>query len=176
MDIKRIDIKKVKKISYWLIFGFLFTVLIFVLIPLLPIENNYSLKMVLSGSMSPAIKTGSIVAVKPALSYKIGDVITFKTGKTERDIVTHRIINQTEQGFIVQGDANNVADIRPVEERQIIGKVILTIPYAAYVINAVRSKIGLVLLIVIPALLIIGDEVRKIFQEAQKIQQKKTEV
>ena len=70
MDIKRIDIKKVKKISYWLIFGFLFTVLIFVLIPLLPIENNYSLKMVLSGSMSPAIKTGSIVAVKPALSYK----------------------------------------------------------------------------------------------------------
>jgi signal peptidase len=176
MDFQKIDIKKIKKIFYWLIFGFLFTVLIFVLIPLLPIENNYSLKMVLSGSMSPAISTGSIVAVRPASSYKIGDVITFKTGKTERDIVTHRIIDQTEQGFIVKGDANNVADIKPVKEKVILGKVILTIPYVAYAVNAIHSKIGLILLILIPALLIAGDEVRKIFQEVQKMKQKKTEI
>ena len=175
MNFQKDDIKKIKKISYWLILGFLFTVLIFVLTPLLPIENNYSLKMVLSGSMSPAIKIGGIVAVKPESSYKIGDIITFKTGKTERDIVTHRIIGQAEQGFITQGDANNVADIKPVREEDILGKVVLTIPYAAYMVNAVRSKTGLILLIVIPALLIIGDEVRKIFQEAQKIQQKKNE-
>ncbi len=176
MDFQKADIKKIKKISYWLILGFLFAVLVFVLIPLLPIDNNYSLKMVLSGSMSPAIKTGSIVAVRPTLSYKTGDVITFKTGKTEREIVTHRIIDQTEQGFIVKGDANNVADVKPVKEEAILGKVVLTIPYAAYAVNAMRSKIGLILLIVIPALLIIGDEIRKIFQEAQKIQQKKNEV
>ncbi|MFH1990533.1 MAG: signal peptidase I [Patescibacteria group bacterium] len=182
MDFKKINIKKAKKISYWVILGFLLAVLIFILIPLLPIENNYSLKMVLSGSMSPAIKTGSVVAVKPAHStgsgqadYKIGDIITFKKGEGEKNILTHRIIGQTEQGFITQGDANNVADANLVKEEAILGKVVLTVPYAAYAANSARSKFGILLLILIPALLIIGGEARKIFQEVQKIQQKKRE-
>jgi len=182
MDFKKINIKKAKKISYWVILGLLLAVLIFVLFPLLPIDNNYSLKMVLSGSMGPAIKTGSIVAVKPAHSassgqadYKIGDVITFKKGQGEENILTHRIIGQTEQGFITQGDANNVADASPVKEEAILGKVVFAVPYAAYAANFARSKFGLILLILIPALLIIGGEARKIFQEVQKMQQKKRE-
>lgn len=175
MDFKKINIKKVKKISYWVALGFLLVVLVFVLIPLLPIDNNYSLKMVLSGSMSPAIKTGSIVAVKPASSYNIGDVITFKKGQGEENILTHRIIGQTEQGFITQGDANNVVDANPVRKEAILGKVVLTVPYAAYAANFARSKFGLILLILIPAFLIIGSEARKIFQEVQKMQQKKKE-
>ncbi len=176
MDFKKINIKKVKKISYWVTLGFLLVVLVFVLFPLLPIDNNYSLKMVLSGSMSPAIKTGSIVAIKPALSYSVGDVITFKKGQGEENILTHRIIGRTEQGFITQGDANNVVDANPVRKEAILGKVVLTIPYAAYAANFARSKFGLILLILIPAFLIIGSEARKIFQEVQKIQQKKREV
>jgi len=175
MDFKKINIKKAKKISCWIALGFLLVVLIFVLIPLLPIDNNYSLKMVLSGSMSPTIKTGSIVAVKPVSSYKIGDVITFKKGQGEKNILTHRIIGQTEQGFITQGDANNVADANPVKEEAILGKVVLTVPYAAYAANFARSKFGLIILILIPALLIIGGEARKIFQEVQKMRQKKAE-
>ena len=173
MDFKKINVKKVKKISYWIVLGFLLIVLIFVLFPLLPIDNNYSLKMVLSGSMSPTIKTGSIIAIKPALSYKIGDVITFKVGKREREIVTHRIISQTEQGFIVQGDANNAADINPVKEEQILGKVFLTVPCAGYIANFAHSKLGLVLLILVPALLIIGCEIKKIIKEISKIKNKK---
>ena len=175
MDFKKINIKKIKKISYWLIFGFLSVVLIFVLFPLLPIENNYSLKMVASGSMSPTIKTGAIVMVKPVSSYKVGDIITFKVGPGKRDIVTHRIIGRKGDGFITQGDANNVADVKPVKKEQILGKVIWSVPYAGYVANFARSKLGFMLLILIPALLIIGSEARKIFQEVQKMQQKKKE-
>jgi len=175
MDFKKINIKKAKKISYWVALGFLLVVLVFVLFPLLPIDNNYSLKMVLSGSMSPAIKTGSVVAVKPASSYSVGDVITFKKGQGEENILTHRIIGQTEQGFITQGDANNVADTNQVRKEAILGKVVLAVPYAAYVANFACSKFGLILLILIPALLIIGSEARKIFQEVQKMQQKKKE-
>jgi len=175
MDFKRIDIKKAKKISYWVALAFLLVVLVFVLMPLLPIDNNYSLKMVLSGSMSPTIKTGSIVVVKPVSSYNIGDVITFKKGQGEKNILTHRIIGQTEQGFITQGDANNVADANPVKKEQILGKVVFNIPFAGYIANFARSKFGFILLILIPALLIIGDEARKIFQEVQKMRQKKNE-
>jgi len=175
MGFKEINIKKLKKISYWVALGFLLVILVFVLIPLLPIENNYSLKMVTSGSMEPAIKTGSIVMVRPALDYKIGDIISFNLGKGERNLTTHRIVGEKEQGFITQGDANNVADMNPVKKEQVLGKVVLAVPYAAYAANFARSKFGLILLILIPALLIIGGEARKIFQEVQKIQKKKRE-
>jgi len=173
MDFKRINIKKTKKISYWLIFTFLLMVLIFVLIPLLPIENNYSLKMVLSGSMSPAIKTGSIIMVKPALNYQVGDVVTYQYGRRARDLTTHRIIEQQGNEFITKGDNNNAADINPIKKEQILGKVFLTIPYAGYVANFARSKFGLIMLILIPALLIIWSEVCKIFQEVKKVRGKK---
>lgn len=173
MNFKKINTKKVKKISYWLILGFLLAVLVFVLTPLLPIENNYSLKMVLSGSMSPAIKTGSIVAVKPTLSYNIGDVITFKKGQGEKNILTHRIIDQTEQGFITQGDANNVTDASLVKEEDVIGKVLFSIPYVGYAVDFAKKPLGFGLIIIVPAVIIIFDEARKIYEEVKKKKVKK---
>ena len=174
MDFKKINIKKVKKISSWLILGFLLVVLIFVLIPFLPIKNNYSLKMVTSGSMRPTIKTGAIVMIKPTLLYKVGDIITFKVGSGKRDIVTHRIISRKGDEFTTQGDANNIADTKPVKNEQIIGKVIFNIPYAGYAANSAHSKFGFILLILIPAILIIMEEIKNISSEKKKLSKNKT--
>jgi signal peptidase I len=160
---------RIRKIFSWSVFGFLLLVLIFFLFPLLPIENNYSLKMVLSGSMEPTIKTGGIVMVKPASEYQIGDVITYQYGHYSRNLTTHRIIGKTEEGFITQGDNNNAADLHPVEREQIKGKVLLTIPYVGYAANFARSKFGAILFIFIPALLIIVSESIKIFKEVKKM-------
>jgi len=173
MTNKRSGIRKIKKIVEFVTMGFLFAILIFVLIPLLPIQNNYSLKMVTSGSMSPAIKTGAIVMVKPVDSYKIKDIITFQVGSGKRDIVTHRIISRKGDEFITQGDANNVADIKPNKKENILGKVVFNIPYAGYITNVIGSKIGILILLLLPALFIIIGEGKKIFTEVKKIKKKK---
>ncbi len=172
MDFQKINYKKVKKFLSWTTIGSLFAVLIFVLLPLLPIENNYSLKMVLSGSMSPTIKTGAIVIIKPASGYQVGDMVTYKYGTRARDLTTHRIVGQEGDEFITKGDNNNAADIYPIKKEQIIGKVIFGVPYAGYVANFLHSKFGIILLILIPALLIIGSEGLKIFKEVKKMRQK----
>ena len=174
MDLKNINIEKVKKISYWTFLGFLLAALIFVLFPLLPIKNNYSLRMVTSGSMRPTIKTGAVVMVKPVPSYKVRDIITFQNGPGEEDVVTHRIISRQGDEFTTQGDANNVADMKPIKEEQILGKVIWNVSYVGYVANFARSKLGFMLFILVPAVAIIGNEVRKIFQEVKKTQEKKS--
>ncbi len=173
MDFKKFDVGKVKKISYWALLEFLLIILVFVLFPLLPIKNNYSLKMVTSGSMSPTIKTGAIVMVKPEADYQKGDIITFRVGKTAKDIVTHRIIDVKNGQFVTQGDANNVADTGSVRKSQILGKVVFSIPYAGYVANSVHSKLGFILLILIPALFIIFDQMKNIVGEVKKIRKKK---
>jgi len=175
MGFKEINYKKIKKFLSWTAIGFLFAVLIFVLIPLLPIENNYSLKMVLSGSMSPTIKTGSVIMVKPASDYHIGDVVTYKYGKRARDLTTHRIVGQEGDKFITKGDNNNAADIYPIKKEQIIGRVVFDAPYAGYIVNFFNSKLGLILFIFIPAALIIVNESLKIFGEIQKKRSKRDE-
>ena len=172
MDLRKINTKKTKKISSWIVFGFLIAILVFVLIPLLPIENNYSLKMVLSGSMEPTIKTGGIVVVKPMFAYQVGDIITYQHGRHEKDLTTHRIVGQQGNEFITQGDNNNAADLNPVKGEQIRGKVLLTVPYVGYAANFARSKIGFPLLVLVPALVIIGSEVSKISREMKKEKQK----
>ena len=168
MDLKKINNEKVKKIFSWIAFGFLIVVLVFVLFPLLPIENNYSLKMVTSGSMSPTIKTGSVVMVKPVLNYRAGNIITYQEGRRTRDLVTHRIVERQGDEFITKGDNNNAADIHPIKKEQIVGKVLLAIPYVGYVANFAHSKLGFLLFIIIPALFIIGNESLKIFKEIKK--------
>jgi len=169
MDLRKINNEKAKNISSWITFGFLITILIFVLTPLLSIQNNYSLKMVLSGSMGPTIKTGSVIMVKPVSDYHIGDVVTYKYGTRARDLTTHRIVGQEGDEFITKGDNNNAADIYPIKKEQIIGKVVFNIPYAGYIANVISSKMGIFILVLLPALFIIFDQMKNVFKEVKRI-------
>jgi len=123
---------------------------------------------VYSGSMEPTIPVGSIVLIKPANpeTLKIGDIICFKLSQPTS--ITHRIINITNEGFITKGDANEDPDMWTVKKENVIGKVISTIPYIGYIGHFVRTPIGFILLIIIPATLLIITEIRKIIKELKK--------
>ena len=123
---------------------------------------------VFTGSMEPAIPVGSIVVIKPVdpESLKEGDIICFKL--SEPTSITHRIVNITNEGFITKGDANEDPDQWIVKRENVIGKAIFTIPYIGYLGYFVRTPIGFILLIVIPASLIIITEIRNIIKELRK--------
>ncbi len=168
---------KILKIGYYVIVAGILGIAILLTASLLPITGNYKIKVVLSGSMEPAIHTGSIVIIKPTDNYKIDDIITF--GKdTRKDIpTTHRIIDARavsgEMIFTTKGDANNGSDSSEVKENAIIGKVLFSVPYAGYLIDFAKKPVGFILLITIPAGCVVFDEVRKIYKEVKKIKGKK---
>lgn len=114
-----------------------------------PSINGYQMYMVMSGSMSPAVNTGSLVVVKPVdlEEIKPQDIITFR-GEIEREnITTHRVVEIHKEDklfFRTRGDANEVEDPMPVSANQIIGKVILSIPYGGYVFHFARSQTGII--------------------------------
>ncbi|MFV0257951.1 MAG: signal peptidase I [Acidimicrobiales bacterium] len=73
------------------------------------------------GSMSPSIEPGSVVVLDdPAAGTDlVGRVATFSV---ERGLVTHRIVDQTEEGtFVTKGDANAQADTDRVPVDHIVG-------------------------------------------------------
>ena len=133
----------------------------------IPVPGNYRVLTVLSGSMQPAIATGSVVIVKPATNYVVGDIITFGPAGKTMIPTTHRVkeIQKTDEQtlYITQGDANNAPDERAIAPDEIHGKVLFSIPFLGYAQNFVRQPIGFILFIVLPAVLIISDEVKNIF-------------
>jgi signal peptidase len=128
---------------------------------------------VYSGSMEPTIPVGSVVVIKPVdpETLKVGDIICFKF--SEQTSITHRIVNVTDEGFITKGDANDVPDQGIVKKENVIGKAIVIIPYLGYLGYFVRTPIGFILLIVIPATLIIIIEIKNVISETKTKQRKK---
>lgn len=107
---------------------------------------GYNYKTVLTGSMEPAIPVGSIVITKEQSSYEMEDIISFQE---EGAIITHRIISIDRERYITKGDANNVADTEEVQQKQILGKVILTIPLLGYLVMWLMSPVGIISLFII---------------------------
>ncbi|MDR7238542.1 signal peptidase I SipW [Neobacillus drentensis] len=175
--------KKVWKITSNLITGILFLLLIFMIFVVVsskasggePSFLGYQLKTVLSGSMEPTFKTGSIIAVKPLqkpINLNKGDVITFMIA--EDQLATHRIVdvikNENQVMYKTKGDNNDTADRDPVIAQNVVAKYTgFTIPFLGYLIDFAKSKNGSALLLVLPGLLLIGYSGFTIYRALKEI-------
>ena len=148
----------------------LLILLVLACVPLtVPRVFGYEIYTVISGSMEPAIPTGSLVYIADTDPGEIveGDVIAFYGGASGNgagaadsgaSIITHRVVsNSVIMGeFITKGDANEKEDINPVSYDNYIGKVQLSVPmagYAAELFTSTQGKIAAVCVIAVAALL-----------------------
>ena len=170
-------LRKVLKVIENIVFGLLLLVALLVLISLLPIKNNYKLYSVMSGSMEPAIKVGSMIVSQPVEAYFEGDIITFFNNNSTKDTTTHRIekIEKDEwlTRYYTKGDANENIDGKYTTDEKIIGKQLFSIPYLGYLIGYIKTLPGLILIIIIPATVITYEEIRKMRDERLKVIKKR---
>lgn len=94
--------------------------------------------VVQSGSMAPAIPTGSLALTHEiaAIDVAVGDVVSVETKEGER--ITHRVLRNGAAGGAVRqltlrGDANPEPDAMPYVEAS-VHKVVWHIPHAGYAI------------------------------------------
>lgn len=107
---------------------------------------------------------------------KVGDVLTFRYYYAQQITITHRVTKITEKktgGFIIEleGDNKNsdvdqlkqtIDTSDPTSMNYVIGKVKFTSNIAGLLLSALRSPVGLVLIIMVPCAIIIMMEVLKI--------------
>ena len=103
---------------------------------------------ILSGSMEPEINTGDLAIVK---SVDAEDV------KYEGKVVTHRVVEKNEEGFITKGDNNNTNDTEIVRGEDLIGKVLFHMPFLGYVTVFLSKPIAISGLMVLIAISILWD-------------------
>lgn len=113
------------------------------------------LSYVETGSMEPTIDTGDgFVAVPTVLAGGVqeGDVIVYEAEELQGGgLTTHRVVDETEAGYVTQGDANPFTDQDgpepPVTDEQIvaealqIGGTVVTIPALGIAIGAIQDGV-----------------------------------
>lgn len=107
--------------------------------------------IIVSESMEPTIMTDDVIFIADASkeNLKVGDIISFRTGDY---INTHRIIRIEEQNgeevYITKGDNNKAEDRTPVKFHDIQGKYLFRLPGFGKVIEILKSKVTLVILLI----------------------------
>jgi signal peptidase len=128
-----------------------------------------NLLSVQSKSMVPYLSKGDLVSVKrvPGSELRTGDVVTFISPLDARETITHRIIQtpswQNGQHFRTKGDANSSPDPQ-ITAKDIVGRVSYSVPLLGYGADFMRRPLGLILVVYIPALIIIGSELKRLAQ------------
>lgn len=103
--------------------------------------------IVLSGSMEPTIKTGSLCFINKHTKYdeiKKNDIIAFKL--KNKTLVTHRVVEKNDDGIVTKGDCNKEKDGNLVTKSNYVGKNIFWIPKIGYIVMAFQSFKGKIVL------------------------------
>lgn len=115
---------------------------------------GYTSAVVVTGSMEPNISVNDLVIIHKEDEYAVRDVITYVS--QNNNLVTHRIIEITEEGFVTQGDANNTIDIEsPIRLENVVGKVVFTIPAVGAAIDMIQTPLGMMCLVLVCFVLLV---------------------
>lgn len=183
--------KKVKKIfstlhgvTNTLLTGVLLLAVIFFILTTISPSKNFLLYKVISGSMEPTIKTGSVVFVKQTdiKNLSVGTIISYSANNDANTIVTHRIsgisTKDNQQVYRTKGDANAGQDADEISPERIKGIVLFSVPSLGFFLDWIKTPLGFIVTIIIPALYIIITEIlriKKIIEEEAIKNYKKTD-
>lgn len=139
--------------------------------------------VIISESMIPSINVYDAVVTVRVKEDKIKqyDIITFlsKDIQTAGTPITHRVVGivDTDTGikYRTKGDHNNTPDFALISPEEVIGRVYLRIPMIGYLQTLLTKPLGWALLIVIPCLLIIGGDLKKLIKISGKAEENKPE-
>ena len=124
-----VGIKKAISIS-----GYVFAILLMVFAGL-SFTGNVKARIVLTGSMAPAINVGDVIITVPITKKtpQIQDVVAYQAKRFNGEkvaVFSHRIIGgDIKNGFIMKGDANKSPDPQKPKAADILGVVIFAIPF-----------------------------------------------
>ena len=92
-------------------------------------EGHVIRSLAVGASMSPSIKKGELLIVKPIAleEAEIGEIVAFRRDESQSVLTTHRVIQkgqERDQRYIItKGDRNPNRDLPLVSSQEVLGKV-----------------------------------------------------
>ena len=103
------------------IFSILYVLVIIYLLIFVPSIFGFKPLVVISGSMHPTLKVGGLLYYheEDLENFKKDDILVYSS---RNHIVSHRIVEIHDNGFITKGDANKNIDIDMINNNRVLGK------------------------------------------------------
>jgi signal peptidase len=155
----------------WAIAAFVLAIMLTAAAPLALGDRSF---VVRSGSMTPTIDTGDVVVVKPmpASAARVGEIITFTDPSDHSRLLSHRVRSIDQRGaqlaFTTQGDANTGQEHWKIPPTGRIGEVVLRVPKLGFAIAWTSTPAGHLGLVILPALLLAGSVLIRIWRSPRK--------
>lgn len=117
--------------------------------------------------MRPALQPGDLLIVRSSVGGAVrrGDVVNYEP-RPGAAAVTHRVVSAAGHGTTFQlttkGDANRLPDTIVARESSVRGKVVAVVPKIGTGARLLRTPVGFAAGIVLPALLLLIGEIRRI--------------
>lgn len=140
---------------------------------------GYSYSYVPTRSMEPTIKAGDSIIFKKTSygSLEVGDIIVYRSqsGDTKGMYIVHRIVEETEEGFVMRGDNNVSNDPEVITKSMYVGKYVRR--FNLFNVGKVINNRGIIYgVLVLFFFGIIMLETANIFLAAQKKKQRRLPV
>lgn len=107
-------------------------------------ETGLRFFIVQSSSMRPVTRAGDvaiITAINDKTRIQKGDVIAFRASGIQTKTIIHRVIDESPDGFITKGDANEDADANVVSADRVIGIYRFNIPLLGFFLEGLRRVV-----------------------------------
>ncbi len=126
---------------------------------LVPLTGRETL-IIGGASMEPEIALGAAVVIEPVSPDQIavGDIVSLRSGEGLKSIFTHRVtrvINRSDGIWIeTKGDANRIIDASITPATNVIGRVVLNVPYGGFLLKLLSIPSGVTLMICLAGALV----------------------
>ncbi len=125
---------------------------------------------VMSGSMEPALGVGDVIInsrVSPA-EVRVGDIVTFSDPEGTDKLITHRVrqlrIAEGTAHVVTKGDNTNAVERWDIPANGSLGRVEFRVPLLGFLVFWLHGPLARTGLIVVPALLLAGFELWRIWR------------
>jgi len=108
--------------------------------------------LVQGNSMLGTIEPGSFVITKEKSKYEVDDIVSYTSDRYsafQGRTLVHRIIEETDRGFILKGDNNPKNDPGRVTPNMINGEVVFFTPFLGYLLLIMRNPLVMGVLAVV---------------------------
>ncbi len=135
---------------------------------------GYGASVVVSGSMEPELSVNDLVIIKsvPEDEINVGDIIVYESDDM---LIIHKVISRDANTIITQGTANNTAD-KPIDISAVKGKLVYSFSNFGSVISAIKSPVGIIMLLALAVILFEAPYFMKKKKDTQDIEKIKEEI
>lgn len=132
--------------------------------------HGFRVEAILSGSMKPALDTGSLVLIRELKpwQYQAGDIVSFRPPTKDGGNVTHRIVSLAMLDGVpamrTKGDANDSVDPWQSSLGAVTGKTLFSVPWLGYPVAWLKQPVGFIAVLLVTFCLCVLPELMELWR------------